>query len=135
MRSAKHLANTNHSFPLLSGEDIRKMKTVSLDADIRAVCEQRGEECQISLSGRITIDSSPDLRELLLRQVESSSCRVLTVDFHDVAYVDTSGLAMLVEVLKAARTQGKAFRLNGLQQRPRYLLEATRLLHLFESAQ
>src|SRR6267143_5254532 len=44
MRSTKHLANTNHSFPLLSGEDIRKMKTVSLDADIRAVCEQRGEE-------------------------------------------------------------------------------------------
>ena len=107
------------------------MKTVSLDTDIRAVCEQRGAECQLSLSGRITIDSSPDLRALLLRQLESSSCRILTVDFHEVAYVDTSGLAMLVEVLKAARTQGKAFHLSGLQERPRYLLEATRLLHLF----
>jgi anti-sigma B factor antagonist len=111
------------------------MKTVSLDADIQAVCEQRGAECQVSLSGRITIDSSPDLLALLLRQLESSSCRVLTVDLHEVAYVDTSGLAMLVEVLKAARIQGKAFRVSGLQERPRYLLEATRLLHLFESAQ
>jgi anti-sigma B factor antagonist len=111
------------------------METLSLDADIRAVREQRGEECQVSLSGRITIDSTPDLLALLLRQLESSSCRVLAVDVHEVAYVDTSGLAMLVEVLKAARTQGKAFRLSGLQERPRFLLEATRLLHLFESAQ
>jgi anti-sigma B factor antagonist len=134
MGRAKHLANTNHSFPLLSGEDIRKMKTVSLDADIRVVCEQRGAECQVSLSGRITIDSSPDLRALLLGQLESSVCRILTVDFHEVAYVDTSGLAVLVEILKAARTQGKAFHLSGLQERPRYLLEATRLLHLFESS-
>jgi anti-sigma B factor antagonist len=111
------------------------MKTLSLDADIRAVCEQRGGECQVSLSGRITIDSSPDLLALLLRQLESLSCRILTVDLHEVAYVDTSGLAILVETLKAARTQGKAFRLSGLQERPRYLLEATRLLHLFESAE
>ena len=108
------------------------MKTVSLDADIRAVCDQRGAECRVSLSGRITIDSSPDLRELLLGQLESSTCQILTVDFHEVAYVDTSGLALLVEILKAARTQGKAFHLSGLQERPRYLLEATRLLHLFD---
>ena len=107
------------------------MKTVSLDAEIRAVCEQHGDDCQVSLSGRITIDSTPDLRALLLRQVESSSCQTVTVDFREVGYVDTSGLAMLVEILRAARTQGKTFQLSGLQERPRYLLEATRLLHLF----
>src|SRR6266478_3258319 len=129
-----HLANNSHSFLLFSGEDLRKMTTVSLD-DIRAVCEQRDGECQISLSGRITIDSSPDLRALLLRQVESSSCRILTADFREVDYIDTSGLALLVEVLKAARTQGKASHLSGLQERPRFLLEAMRLLHLFERSQ
>jgi anti-sigma B factor antagonist len=134
MRSAKYLANNSYSFPLISGEDIRKMKTVSLYADIQAVCEQRDAECQVSLSGRITIDSSPDLRAVLLSQLESSSCRILTADFRGVDYIDTSGLALLVEVLKAARTQGKAFHLSGLRERPRYLLEATRLLHLFESS-
>jgi anti-sigma B factor antagonist len=134
MRSAKYLANNSHSFLLLPDEDLREMKTVSLD-DIRAVCEQRGSECQVSLSGRITIDSSPDLRAVLLSQLESSSCQILTADFREVDYIDTSGLALLVEVLKAARTQGKAFHLSGLRERPRYLLEATRLLHLFEGAQ
>jgi anti-sigma B factor antagonist len=108
------------------------MKTVSLDADIQAVWEQRGSECQVSLAGRVTIDTSPDLRLLLLRRLESPSCQILTLDFGEVAYVDTSGLAMLVELLKAARTQGKTFRLSRLQERPRYVLEATRLLHLFD---
>jgi hypothetical protein len=38
----------------------------------------------------------------------------------------------LVETLKAARTQGKIFRLSGLRKRPRYLLGTTRILHLFD---
>ena len=109
----------------------RTEKPVSLDADIRAVCEHRGTECQVQLSGRITIDSSPGLRLLLLRRLESQSCQTLTVDFREVAYVDTSGVAMLVEILKAARTRGKTFQLSALQERPRFLLEATGLLHLF----
>ena len=110
----------------------RTKKPVSLDGNIRAVCEQRGTECQVQLSGRITIDSTPGLRLLLLRRLEAAGCQVLTVDFRGVTYIDTSGLAMLVEVLKAARTQAKMFHLSGLQERPRYLLEATRLLQLFQ---
>lgn len=89
-------------------------------------------ECHVRLSGRITIDSSPGLRLLLLTRLESQSCRALIVDLSEVAYVDTSGLAMLVETLKTARNQGKTFHLSGLRERPRYLLETTRLLHLFD---
>jgi len=106
-------------------------KSASLDGGIHAVWEHRGVECAVTLSGRITIDSSPDLRELLLQHVSSPDSRFLTVDFYEVAYVDTSGLIVLVEVLKAARSQGKTFSLSGLRERPRYLLEATRLLHFF----
>jgi anti-sigma B factor antagonist len=105
---------------------------VSLDADIRAAFEAHGAECQVFLSGRITIDSSPSLRALLLQRLASPDCQTLTVDFREVPYVDTSGLAVLVEILKAARTEGKTFQLSGLSERPRYLLEATRLLHLFQ---
>jgi anti-anti-sigma factor len=106
-------------------------ETVRLDSDIRAVCEAHGVECQVRLSGRITIDSSPSLRALLLQRLESPDCQNLTVDFREVPYVDTSGLAVLVEILKAARTREKTFQLSGLSERPRFLLDATRLLHLF----
>ena len=69
---------------------------------------------------------------LLLQPLEAKDCESLTVDFYEVAYVDTSGLAVLLEVLRAARGLKKKFRLSGLRDRPRYLLEATRLLHLFD---
>ena len=108
------------------------MKTVSLDADIQAVFEQHGVECKVSLAGRVTIDTSPDLRQLLLQRLESPECQILTVDFGESAYVDTSGIAILVEILKAARDQGKTFRLCRLGERTRYVLETTRLLHLFD---
>ena len=109
----------------------QKTKTVSLGDDIRIVCGDLGTECQIRLSGRFTIDSSPGLRALFLQRLASASCRTLTLDLCEVAYIDTSGLATLVETLKAARIEGKSFRLSGLRDRPRYLLETTRLLHLF----
>jgi anti-sigma B factor antagonist len=102
-----------------------------MGGEIHVVCSSRGGECRVVLGGRITIDSSPDLRTYLLERLESTECQGVTVDFCDVIYIDTSGLAMLVEVLKFARTQGKGFSLSGLRDRPRYLLEATRLLHLF----
>jgi len=86
----------------------------------------------VELSGRITIDSSPGVHAQLLRRLQSPNCRTLTVDLYDVEYIDTSGLAMLIELLRAARLMGKAFRLSGLREKPRYLLEVTGLLHLFQ---
>jgi anti-anti-sigma factor len=69
---------------------------------------------------------------LLLQPLQTVGCESLTVDFYEVAYVDTSGLAVLLEVLRAARGLKKTFHLSGLHDRPRFLLEATRLLRLFD---
>jgi anti-sigma B factor antagonist len=106
----------------------------SAAAEMQIVSEQQATQCLVKLSGRITIDSSPRLREFLLLRVESASCQSLTVDLYEVEYIDTSGLAILVETLRAARLQGKALSLSRLRERPRYLLETSRLLHLFQSA-
>jgi anti-anti-sigma factor len=54
------------------------------------------------------------------------------VDLCEVSYIDTSGLATLVEVLRAARGRGTKLRLSRLGERSRYLLEATGLLHFFD---
>ena len=109
-------------------------KAMSRSEDVAAVFEHCGAECQAALVGRIAIDSSPDLRETLLEQLSLPSCGTLTIDFSEVAYLDTSGLAILVEILKAARTHGKEFQLDGLKRRPRYLLETARLLRFFHEA-
>lgn len=96
--------------------------------------EDQGDHCHVSLSGRITIDSSPDIRSRLLQRLQSPQCQSLTVDLYNANYIDTSGLAILVETLKAAQEQGKTFYLSRLRERPRYLFETSRLLHLFEDA-
>jgi anti-sigma B factor antagonist len=96
--------------------------------------EQHGEETRAELSGRITIDSSPELRASLLRLLRVPDCQRLEVSFCEVVYIDTSGIAVLVEVLKSARHLGKKLELSGLRDRPRYLLESTGLLSFFEDA-
>ena len=103
-----------------------------LSQDLIAVSERNEEKYCVKLAGRITIDSSPDLRLFLLRKLGSIACPVFTVDLGEVTYMDTSGLAVLVGLLKAARQSSKRFQLSGLRERPRYLLEATHVLHLFE---
>jgi len=97
---------------------------------MRVVREQHNLTIRIGLSGRITIDDSPELRALLLRNL-SSDCQILIVDFCEVVYIDTSGVAVLLELLKAARQLRKTFQLSGVRERPRYLLESTGLLRLF----
>ena len=110
------------------------MKEPASQNGVHVDSEEFGGESQIRLSGRITIDSSPGLRATLLRKLGSSECRILTVDFCAVDYIDTSGIAVLLELLKAARQLGKTFQISGLRERPRYLLESTRLLRLFHEA-
>jgi anti-sigma B factor antagonist len=96
--------------------------------------EQHGEESLAKLAGSITIDSSPELRRVLLQMLTAPDRQRFTLDFSEVVYIDTSGLAVLIEVLRSARQIRKSLQLSGLRERPRFLLESTGLLRLFEEA-
>jgi anti-sigma B factor antagonist len=100
--------------------------------DLQFTSEQHGEESVANLAGSITIDSSPELRRVLLRLLKAPDSRRLTLDFSEVDYIDTSGLAVLIEALRAAKQMGRGLQLTGLRERPRFLLESTGLLRLFE---
>ena len=86
----------------------------------------------VALSGHLTIDSSPAIRDRLLAILHRETLQELTIDLLDVPYVDLSGVATLLETLKVARGRNTALQLKGLHDRPRYLLEVTGLLSLFE---
>jgi anti-anti-sigma factor len=102
--------------------------------DLRIRSEQHGKESRAELSGRTTIDSSPEFRASLLQLLRVPDCQRLEVNFYEVVYIDTCGVAVLVEVLKSARHLGKKLELSRLHDRPRYLLESTGLLSFFEEA-
>ena len=85
------------------------------------------------LDGRLTIDSSPGLRDRLLVILNGQTSERVTLDLSDVPYMDLSGVATLLEALKIARARKTELALTGLRDRPRYLLEVTGLLSLFKS--
>ena len=52
----------------------------------------------------------------------------VVVDLTEVSYLDTSGIATLVEGLKVARSRRNTLRIQGLQGRVLHLFEVTGLL-------
>jgi anti-sigma B factor antagonist len=92
------------------------------------------EESTVRLRGRLNIDSSPAFRDLLLIVFQVQSPRSVIVDFNDVSYVDSSGIATLIEGLKIARQRQTMFCLHGLQGRLLHLFEVTGITTLFEKS-
>jgi anti-sigma B factor antagonist len=58
----------------------------------------------------------------------------VSVDLSDVSYIDTSGLATLVEAVRIARKQGTRLIVSGIHDQPRYLFEIAHLDRLFDTA-
>lgn len=86
------------------------------------------------MKDRITIDNAGEIRRVLANTISSQQGRVV-VDLSSFVYMDTSGLATLVEALRNAGQQGKKLVLRGIQDQPRYLFEVTELDHVFEIEQ
>jgi anti-sigma B factor antagonist len=93
------------------------------------------DEVLVRLSGRTTVDSSPDLRDRLLQVfAEEPSPRDVTVDLTGVAYIEASGIATLIEALKMSRHRQMTFCLQGLGGSVLRVFEVTGVLALFEAS-
>lgn len=84
-----------------------------------------------SMQGRVTIDNAGEMRLQLAEAIRSQGGRVV-VDISQITYMDTSGLATLLEALRIAHQKGKRLVLQGIQEQPRFLFEVTELDHVFE---
>ncbi len=94
-----------------------------------------GEDATVvCVSGRVSVDSSPMLRNRLLATLRSGATPAVIVDLTKSPSVDCSGIATLVEALKIARNRHVALRLTGLQGRLKNLFEVTGVLRLFEDS-
>lgn len=85
----------------------------------------------VPMQDKITIDNANEMRQTLVEAIFSQQGKVV-VDISGIAYMDTSGLATLLEALRNAGKQGKKLVLRGIQEQPRWLFEVTELDHVFE---
>lgn len=90
------------------------------------VSEQAGVAI-LQVSGEINISTSPELRKAF----EKNTSKKVVVDLEKVSYIDSSGLATLVEMLKKMRSQGGSLGLSGMTDKVRSLFEITKLDKLF----
>jgi anti-sigma B factor antagonist len=88
---------------------------------------------RISIQGRVTVDTSGAMRRTIADALRPRPRQVF-VDFSGVTYVDTSGLATLLEANRIARQQSTRLVLEGLHDQPRELLRASRIDHLLDIA-
>jgi anti-sigma B factor antagonist len=69
----------------------------------------------LGLSGEIDMHTSPDLRKSLLGLIKKKPPEVV-VDFGGVTYIDSSGIATLVEGLKAMRAYKGNLKLAAINE-------------------
>lgn len=84
------------------------------------------------VSGDIDLAHSPQLRKELLRELKEKRTPRVILNLTKVRYIDSSGVASLVEGLKASRDLSIRFILFGLSKSAREVLQLSRLLKIFE---
>ncbi len=88
-----------------------------------------GDYLVIALNGEVDLYYSPRAREQILGALESGA-HVL-VDLSAVEYIDSSGVASLVEGYQLAREKGLRFALVGVSQAAMQVLQLARLDTVF----
>ncbi|MFH1593538.1 MAG: STAS domain-containing protein [Candidatus Omnitrophota bacterium] len=83
------------------------------------------------LNGEIDINTAPQLKKIFDRIVDAKKEKLI-MNFKDVSYVDSSGLATLVEILKGLRSYGGKLKLSNLSTKVKNLFEITKLEKLFD---
>jgi len=85
----------------------------------------------ITVKGRVDIHSSPKLRQAL-KPLLTASRQSIVVDLNQVSFMDSSGIATLVEGLQWSREHGGRFVLSGLSENVRDIFALARLDTVFE---
>lgn len=84
------------------------------------------------ISGDIDLSTSPELRQALLREIRDLRRPRVIVNLTQVPYMDSSGLASLIEALKASKDTGTRFALFGLSAHVREVFHLSKLTTFFE---
>lgn len=83
----------------------------------------------VRLAGSVDLEHSPEIRRRLLDAVEKQGS--VFVDLSEVTYIDSSGIACLVEALQVARTQDANLDLVAVSRQAMRVLELARLDMVF----
>jgi len=92
--------------------------------------KENGGALVIAFTGDIDLQSSPDARKALLALV--GKVAPILVDLSGVGYIDSSGVASLVECLQSSKKSGQKFVLISVSEGALRVLQLARLDRVFK---
>lgn len=107
------------------------MSELKTQSDLLPSARKEGDAVLATVNGEIDLHNSPELRGALLEILTNEQPKKLILNLSKVAYMDSSAIAVLVEMLQKLRKQGGKLCLTYLQPRVKSLLEIARLDSIF----
>jgi anti-sigma B factor antagonist len=99
---------------------------------VQISARQSGAGVILDISGDIDLANSPAMRKTLLGEIKDKHTPKVFLNLKNVRYIDSSGIASLVEGLKASRDNGARMILYGLNASVKEVMELSRLQKIFE---
>lgn len=111
------------------------MNATNSNRELISATRMEKEALVVTIDGEIDLHNSPDLRVALIELLQKHEPKRLVLNLQKVAYMDSSAIAVLVELLQKMRKVGGRIALVHLQHRVRGLLEIARLDTIFQVAE
>jgi len=100
--------------------------------ELQFECDKQDDgSARLKVIGDVTIHTSPKLREQL-KPLLAEDVREVRVQLDEVEFMDSSGIATLVEGLQWSRASGGRFVLCGLHENVRDVLSLSKLDSVFD---
>jgi anti-sigma B factor antagonist len=99
---------------------------------VNITTRQNGTAAIVDVTGTVTLDNAPNFLKALMELLKVKKSPRVIVNMTDLSYIDSAGIACLVEALKVARESKLGFALFGLNREVKEVLELTRLSRVFE---
>jgi len=100
--------------------------------NVEITLEKIGPGHLMLLKGDVDMNTSPDVRNGLAEVFKQTGSKVLVINLSGVRYMDSSGIATLVEAMQNCMKQGMKLRLAELSPSVRDVFELARLSSIFE---
>lgn len=86
----------------------------------------------LDIDGRVTLEDAPEFLDALMSLLKKKKPLRVVVNMSHVSYIDSAGIACLVEALKVSRDSKIGFALFGLGPVAKDVFELTRMVSVFE---
>lgn len=98
---------------------------------MKVQAKEFGETCVLEVEGEIDAEHSLQLKRAIAKAREEH-LKNFVLDFNHVTFIDSTGLGVLISLMRHLKEHGGELRLVGLQDEVRSIFEITRLFRIFD---